>query len=198
MIVDIGPETANRQDIEIWNNSNERSYVSIVPSEVVNAGLAREQRREESNPEKLGLLVSPNRLILEPQQHKIIRVAALGKLSERERVYRITVKPVVGELAPDQSGLKLLVGYDVLVLVRPGSSRQQVTGRWNGASLILKNEGNESVEVVEGRQCSVPANCTDLPAKRLYAGAEWRVPVTRKAPVEFSLKSRTSTKKVQF
>lgn len=198
LIVDLGPGSANRQDVEIWNNSDERAFVSVTPAEIVNAGLATEQRREESNPEKLGLLVSPNRLILEPGQHKIIRLAALGQGLDRERVYRVTVKPVVGELANDQSGLKVLVGYDVLTIVRPAVSQPNVIGRWEGTSLVLKNDGNESVEVIEGRQCAAPSSCTELPAKRLYAGAEWRVPVTRKANVEFSLKSRTSTKKVQF
>jgi hypothetical protein len=110
----------------------------------------------------------------------------------------VTVKPVVGELAKDQSGLKVLVGYDVLALVRPTKSQSQVSGRWEGSALILKNDGNESVELIDGKQCSTPSQCETLPAKRLYAGAEWRVPVARKAPVELSVKSRTSTRKVQF
>ncbi|WP_158582015.1 fimbrial biogenesis chaperone [Sphingomonas edaphi] len=198
LIVDLGSGAAHRQDIEIWNNGEERAFVSVTPAEIVGAGLAAEHRREESNPEKLGLLVSPNRLILEPGQHKLIRIAALGKSLERERVYRVTVKPVVGELAKDQSGLKVLVGYDVLALVRPANSQSQVSGRWEGSTLIVKNDGNESVELIEGKQCSAPTQCETLPAKRLYAGAEWRVPVARKAPVEMSVKSRTSTRKVQF
>lgn len=198
LVVDLVDGTPSRQDVEIWNNSEERTYVSITPAEILGAGMSTEQRKEESNPEKLGLLVSPNRMILEPGQHKLIRIASLGAATDRERVYRVMVKPVVGELAKDQSGLKVLVGYDVLALVRPKVSRPSVQGRWDGSSLVLKNEGNESVELVDGRQCSAPGQCDSLPAKRLYVGAEWRVPVKRAAPVEYSLKTRSSVKKTQF
>ena len=58
-------------------------------------------------------------MIHEPGQRKLIRLAVIGLRPARERVYRVTVKPVTGELSASETGLKLLVGYDVLVLFSP-------------------------------------------------------------------------------
>ena len=121
LVVELQPGKSSRKDIELWNNSDERAYVEVAPAEIVNPGQASETRIQELNPERLGLLVSPNRLILEPGQHKVIRIAAIMQPTNNERIYRVTVKPVVGDITGDQSGLKLLVGYDVLAIVRPAA-----------------------------------------------------------------------------
>lgn len=188
LIVELQAGRNSRSDIEIWNNSDERSYVTIAPAEIVDPGRPTEFRREEADPERLGLLVSPSRMILEPGQHKVIRIATISPLAERERVYRVTVKPVIGEISSDQSGLKVLVGYDVLTIVRPGEPLQKVVGRRENGSLIVRNEGNISVELQEGRQCDAQRECTNLPGKRLYAGAEWRQQLPGSGPVEYSIK----------
>ncbi|HVJ70757.1 MAG TPA: hypothetical protein VM531_04475, partial [Sphingomicrobium sp.] len=73
LVVELQPGKISRKDIELWNNSDERTYVEVAPAEIVYPGQAGETRVQELNPERLGLLVSPNRLILEPGQHKVIR-----------------------------------------------------------------------------------------------------------------------------
>ena len=47
------------------------------------------------------------------------------------------VKPVVGGVQSDDSGLKILVGYDVLVLVHPLQSAANVTAARSGFSLVI-------------------------------------------------------------
>lgn len=190
LIVDLQPPAHVREDIEVWNNSPERSFVAVEPREIVDPMLATETARRDPDPERLGLLVSPSRMILEPGQRKLVRIAALGHSSGRERVYRVTVKPVVGEVEAEDSGLKLLVGYDVLVLVRPASPLAQVSGIRVGKSLAFSNQGNVSVEIVGGRQCRPDRRaCKELPGKRLYPGASWSVAIDPDLPVEYVLKS---------
>ena len=189
LIVELKADAKTRDDIEVWNNSPERAYVAIDPNEILYAGQRSEERRREPDPEKRGLLVAPARLILEPGQRKLVRIAALASNVERERVYRVTIKPVAGELSADRSGLKILVGYDVLVLLRPANPRPQLSASRSGNRLSFRNEGNSSVELVDGRQCRPDGKCVELPGKRLYAGAEWSEPLSSAQPVEYRVVS---------
>lgn len=185
LVVELSADRKSRDDIEVWNDSPERAYVAAEPSEILNPGQRLEARRQEADPEKRGLLVSPARMILEPGQRRLVRVAALSPDRLRERVYRVTIKPVAGALASEQSGLKILVGYDVLVLVRPTDPRPQLVAKRSGNILTFRNEGNSSLELVDGRQCEAGGKCVELPGKRLYAGAEWSQQLRSSSPVEY-------------
>ena len=198
LIIDLQPSKSARRDIEVWNNSPERSFVVIEPRLVENPGLPQQAFRRDPDPEKLGLLVSPQRMILEPGQLKLVRIGSLLGSSNREQVYRVMVKPVVAGLQSDEPGLKIEVGYDVLVMVRPAQPNPQVAGVRNGRELSFQNLGNVSVELVDGRQCADTRNCSALPGKRLYPGAYWTVKLPSDRPAEYSLKSPGKTERKVF
>jgi len=199
LIVELQPGKHAREDIEVWNKDSARAYVAVEPAEILNPGQPGQSRREDPDPAKLGLLVAPARMILEPGERKLVRIAALETDSARERVYRVTVKPVAGALSSDASGLKVLVGYDVLVLLRPSQARPQITGQRNGNRLILHNGGNVSLELTQGRQCdSAGQNCEDLPGKRLYAGADWVETLPSSGPAEYSVRSPAGQSRMKF
>lgn len=194
LVVELHPGKDSRQDVEVVNNGSDRAFVAIEPAEIVNPGMPGETRRSDPNPEKLGLLVSPSRMILEAGQRKLVRFADIQAPTDRERVYRVTVKPVVGQIATEQSGLKLLIGYDVLVLVKPDQPRADVTFTRSADAGTFRNDGNVSVELGGGRQCdSAGKSCSELPGKRLYAGAQWTVPLKPGMHPEFDVKSPTGT-----
>lgn len=197
LIVELQPGKQVRRDVEVWNNSPERAFVSVEPREIVDPGLASQSVRQDPDPEKLGLLASPRRMILEPGQRKLIRIASLSSDETREHVYRVMVKPVVGGVQSDDSGLKILVGYDVLVLVRPVRSATNVTAARSGKRLTFRNAGNASVEIVDGRQCK-DRQCSDLPGKRLYPGMSWSVDLPFDLPAEYMLKSAGRTDRRSF
>ena len=189
LIVDLQPGQRSRDDIEVWNDSPDRSYVAIEPREITEPGLASQSSRQDPDPEKLGLLVAPARMILDPGQRKLVRIAVMGAASDREHVYRVTVKPVVGGISSDASGLKIMVGYDVLVLVRPSKLLPSVNAARDGRTIAFANAGNVSVELIDGRQCSSSRQCTALPGKRLYPGASWSVQLPSDLPAEYVFKS---------
>jgi len=193
LVVDIAPGKAARGDIEIWNNDKERAYVVVEPNEVLQPGTAAERRVAERDPDKLGLLVTPARMILEPGQRKLLRISPIAGVPQRERVYRVTVKPTVGSVETNVTGLKLLIGYDVLVLVRPAIPAGRLTGRREGGQLVIRNDGGSSVELAAGKACRDKTDCRELPAKRLYAGAEWRVDVPAGAAVDYAVVSPAGT-----
>jgi P pilus assembly chaperone PapD len=199
LVVELHPGISSRKDIELWNNSDERFYVEVTPAEIVNPGRPTETRLQEPDPERLGLLVSPNRLILEPGQHKVVRIAAITAPATSERIYRVTVKPVVGELSGEQSGLKVLVGYDVLAIIRPDNPVPRISGNRDGRTLIIRNDGNSSAELMNGKQCQrAGTNCDKLPGKRLYAGAEWRQELSSDGPIEYSIKLGSRVTTIRF
>lgn len=190
LIVDLQPGKLTRDDLEVWNNSPERAFVAVEPREIVNPSLPSQSTRQDPDPEKLGILVTPARMILEPGQRKLIRIADVSATPDREHVYRVTVKPVVGGIQSTESGLKIMVGYDVLVLVRPAEAAANVTVMRRGRTLTFDNHGNVSVEVIDGRQCGPDHGaCTTLPGKRLYAGASWTIELPSDEPAEYTLKS---------
>ena len=193
LIVELQPESRAR-DLELWNDSSERAFVAVEPREIVNPGTPSQVDRRNLDPQKLGLLASPARLILEPGQRRLLRVASLNPVGEREQVYRVTVRPVAGVLASSAgSGIKIMVGYDVLVLVRPPQPTAAVTSTRDRGKLLLRNDGNSSVELIEGQQCDPQhKTCLPLGGKRLYAGASWVLDVMPGKSAEFTLKTPNS------
>lgn len=199
LIVEFKPGESRTADIEIFNNGDERSYAVVEPRELLNPGTPREDRVAAPDPAKLGLLASPARFILEPRQRRTLRLAAIGGVAQHERVYRVTVKPVTGEVEGSESGLKLLVGYDLLVLVRPHMIRNAIRSERSGTELTLTNDGNASVELAEGKQCDPSGkDCQALPAKRLYAGASWKQVLPRPAGGEYRVRSAEGWSTLKF
>jgi P pilus assembly chaperone PapD len=190
LVVELRPGKDSKQDVEVWNNSPDRAYVAVEPAEVANPGTPAETRRTDPDPEKLGILVSPARMILDPGQRKLVRIAEIVPPGDRERVYRVAVKPVAGAIASDQTGLKILIGYDVLVLVRPAQPQSSISATRSGDTVTFRNDGNVSVELEEGRQCDTTGkSCSDLPGKRLYAGGQWSTQVRPGYHPEYTMKS---------
>ena len=199
LVVDLSPGDQSRSDLEVWNNGKERSFVSVEPREVIAPGTASESRSADPDPEKLGILVSPNRLILEPGERRLIRIAAIAPPSGHERVYRVTVKPVMGKLSSERSGLKVLVGYDVLVLLRPDVLKPHVSASRSADQLTLRNDGNMSLELVDGERCERATNvCQSLPSKQLYSGAATQVAATATQTVRYKAKAGTKVLPLEF
>ena len=188
LVVELAPGEHRRSDVEIMNSGPERIFVSVDPREIIDPGTPAESGRTDPDPERLGLLVSPARMILDPGQRKLLRIASIAT-SDRERVFRVTVKPVVGQLESEASGLKVLVGYDMLVIVRPDVPKPHVSAARADGRLILTNDGNVSVELDDGKGCdSAMKHCRGLPGGRLYAGATKAIEVDSNARVSYRLK----------
>lgn len=199
LVVEFRPGAPRTSDVEVANNSPERAYVLVEPREVLNPGTPFEKHVTLPDPGKLGLLVSPARFILEPQQRRTVRIAAIGSPTDEERVYRVTIKPVTGEVTGTDSGLKLLVGYDLLVIARPPAIKRDVRAQRNGLELTLTNLGNASVELAEGKQCDGKGEkCEALPGKRLYAGASWKQTLPRATGGEYRARSPDGWSSVKF
>ena len=85
VIVDLEPNEAPRDDIEVSNTGSERMYVLAEPFEILNPGTKEESRVDARDPLAAGLLVSPQRIVLAPGERRVIRVALTGDRPARER-----------------------------------------------------------------------------------------------------------------
>ena len=199
VIVDLQPDKLGRDDIEVWNDSPERLYVVAELAEIQSPGKPAEKRVANPDPAISGLLVTPQRLILEPGQRRIIRVSAVTPRGDSDRIYRLTVKPVAGAIKSEQSALKVLLGYDVLVLYRPARITGDVTATRIGRKITFRNDSNTAQEMFGGKQCdSAGKNCRPLGATRLYAGAVWEQTLSYDTPVEYQLSSGNGTRMKRF
>jgi len=188
VIVDLGPDAPPRDDIELWNDGKERLYVVVEPAEVTDPGLPSEGRRASADPQVTGLLVTPQKLVLEPDERKLLRIAAVAERPARDRIYRVTIKPVAGPISADQTALKVFVGYATLVIYRPQHLDGTVTASRSGRQLTLRNAGNTNVELAQGEQCDKAGqNCRDLGSNRLYPGADWTVALPYDTPARFTV-----------
>lgn len=173
-----------RNDLVIRNDSDDRYYVSVSVTEISSPGTDDETKATDIDPESLGLLVTPNRLVLEPGAIRSIRLVSLNTGLTKDRIYRVLVSPQVGAIkaegdTSDNRGIaiKLLAAYDVLVVDRPRERSIDLSAQRNGDTLNLINEGNTNVLVSEGYVCPPIVGeapdvelCQKIEARRLYTG----------------------------
>ena len=188
VIVDVQPSQAPRADVEAINDSTDTVYVVVEPARIDHPGEPGERRVQDPDPQALGLLATPNRLVLAPGERKFVRLALLSPPGDTDRIFRVTVKPVVGQVAAPTTGLKILVGYDLLVIQRPARPQAQVVARHDGGTLTLTNNGNTNAELFQGQACDAARHCAPLAGSRLYAGTTWSVALPAGSSAEYQVK----------
>ncbi len=164
---------AIRDDIEVTNGGSETLYVQVEPNRIHDPGTPQERRVVYRDPAELGLLITPSRLVIPPGQTAIVRIAVVEPAREADRVYRLTVRPVVGDVRSVETAIKVVIAYDVLAIVRPPNPKADLKTVRTGRSMTLSNTGNSSILLTQGKQCDAAgANCQTLPPYRLYPGNE--------------------------
>ena len=191
-IIYFGQNGNNQEDIEIENVGAEPLYIKVTPHIVNNPGTEQQERVAYDDPTEAGLLVSPNRLVIKPGSRKLLRFVNLNSNTSEEKVYRVSVTPVVGQLEENQTGVKIVIGYEVLVLVPPVNGKEELVYARAGKSLQIENKGNQNILVREGIQCKADVtdenDCTVIPGKRLYPGNKWNAELEHNLPVKLYLK----------
>jgi len=186
-IVYFGKEYPDRRDIEVANTGKSPLYLRVTPYEITHPGTPEEKKVKASDPRQTGLLVTPAKLVVAPGGRKRIRFVNLDKNRSAERVFRVLLQPVAGKVKSTQTGLKLLIGYEVLVLAQPADIRPDLQAHRNGRELVLDNQGNVDIYLRDVRQCPPSekdrSRCQMLRDKRLYPGNSWSLKLPRNWPV---------------
>lgn len=194
LIVDFLPGLLPRKDITVHNVSKTTpAYVSVDISLVTNPGEKFQKRKKIYDPEKLGLLATPNKIVIPPGGSRIFRLMVLGNHQDKERVYVVSVTPAnkhvithkinPGDKNSAKMGIGFNVGYGVRVTVRPTDMKPGLMMHRYGKQLVLENKGNTNVLVGGGKQCVGSAPCFEFKPHRIYPGNLIKIPLKYDAPV---------------
>lgn len=162
-----------RNDIVVTNPDEENLYLATEVFRVDNPGLENEQRVKMESLDDYKLLVSPSKAVLASGERKRIRLVNLEHDLKKEQVYRVTFKPVVGDVKTEKLGLKILIGYQALVFVQPTDGHYKVNLIEKDGNYRFSNSGNINIEVAKVTHCTNDGECRKLDvAGRLYPGTE--------------------------
>lgn len=181
--VDLDSQRTPRADILVRNESDEQYYINVQAFEIQNPGAKDEARVTKADPELLGILVTPSRMVMAPGAQRSVRVVGLDPNTAVDRVYRVLISPAVGALAAQEvpeggrgMSIKLLTAFEVLVVARPTNAHADIVGERSAEQVIIRNTGNSNALLYDGLVCPPDANdeegCASIPATRLYAGRE--------------------------
>jgi P pilus assembly chaperone PapD len=196
----------SRIDIQVTNPDDETLYVEVEVLEVKNPGTDQETRTPIRDPRQIDFLVTPNKFIIPPGVRKLVRFVNTGGLGETERIFRVNLKPVSPPMEATQNAIRLVVGYQVLVLISPENPEPDLVAIRNGKKLTVANHGNRNVLFRNGVQCPTEADldarnldrCDGVEVRRVYPGNVWSVDLKHDAPVEFTLSEGGAARRERF
>lgn len=190
-----------REDVIISNPTNEKAYLEIEVLEVTAPGTPDEKWERATDPEKIGLIAAPRRIAIPAGGQRMVRLVNINGYDDQEHVYRLHVKPVSGgaqEVQGKGFALKVLVGYQLLLVVPPRAPVYALEAQRGGNQLVLKNNGNTNILLYDGKQCDAAGDCATVSNVRLYPGNSRSLELPRDAPVTFSVTSGKSTETRTF
>ncbi len=177
MIIDFADNGPRQRDIEIINKDKSVQYIATEIYGVEHPTEPNEKRVLYTDPVKAGLMVTPNKMALPAEARKLMRFLVLSPQADADKIYRVAVKPVIQGIdeTKQRVALKVLIGYEALVIVRPKGAKIDLVAERKGNSLTLTNEGNTNANLQSGQQCDATGgNCKDLNVARIYAGQSWK------------------------
>lgn len=186
-VIEFSP-TEKLQDIEVLNTGDYKIYLDMSLAEIQHPESANPIRQELTDPRVAPVLVSPKQLLVLPGQRKRLRIIMREAAQEQDRIFRLTVKPYTGKLNIESSGtgekasaIKVLVGYDLLLISRPESIQPDLKTVRTDDSIKFVNSGNTNVLLRRIRQCDSAGNdCQELQPNRLYAGETYQIDLPKK------------------
>ncbi len=175
MVLYFNPGELPRQDVTITNPDDEILYLETEILKVENPGTPDEKDVKIDNPDQMKLLVTPQKAVLPSNTFQVLRLINLEPPKDVEQVYRVTFRPVVGEVKASSTAIKILIAYQALVFVRPEKPAFHLEPRQTGAKLTLTNTGNIHTQLRNSRFCTPSAkgkqDCTETTLSgRIYPG----------------------------
>lgn len=137
-------------------------FVTLELFHVPNPGDSKEIRIKELGAADPTLVFSPTRLVIPYGETRKVRIMPL-KPVERERVYRLRIRPGYPEQALDKGKVRFAIGYDVLLRYLPsGKQTQGIAIACQNNQWQLSATGNVRSElrdlVVDGRKWKTQFN----------------------------------------
>ncbi|WP_281647810.1 fimbria/pilus periplasmic chaperone [Parendozoicomonas sp. Alg238-R29] len=173
-----------RQDIQITNPDNETLYLETEVFKVINPGATDETLKKITETDQIKLLATPQKAVIPANTYKSIRLISLETPPNLEQVYRVTFRPVLGDMKATRSAIKVLVAYQALVFIRPAKTRKEVTPAREKNTVVFKNTGNINVVLRNTHFCKRNENRDCSPLKqsgRIYPGQAFHLTLPEEA-----------------
>lgn len=180
------------QDIQVENDGNDTAYVAITVYRVSNPGQPNQNFTPlGDNPYQIGLIVTPNKMVIPAGQMRIVRALYIGAPVQSDAIYEVKFTPVSGQLVAIGNtqqvavGVNVIIAYGVTLFVRPATLHPNINAVRNDKELTLSNIGNTSVLIGNCKQCSAD-HCnipTDVTA-RLFPGNTVHLTLPQNLPVQ--------------
>ena len=162
-------ESRGRADFEFSNPSDGTMYLSTRVFEVPEPHLSMEMV-EFTDPRAAPLLASPREFVLGPEDSRLVRVFTTAPPGEVDRVYRVRVEPRADEIEPEASGVRVVLGYELLVIQPAAERRMDIDVQRSDTQLVITNNGNSFAYFDQIHVCQDADPCANLGAHRVYAG----------------------------
>ncbi|UYM13926.1 fimbrial biogenesis chaperone [Endozoicomonas euniceicola] len=203
MIVYFEPGKQPRQDIRVTNVSEDNLFLQTEIYKVVNPGAENEQRIRITNPDEMKLLATPQKSIVAPGGRRTVRLVSLETPKETEDVYRITFRPVTGDVEANQNAIQLLIAYQALIFIRPEKPVYELVAKREGDKVTFTNKGNSNVILRNGEQCLSAKDeddCVEITSGgRIYAGQSLTLDLPGKGKlVRFGMFDGTREQRQEF
>jgi P pilus assembly chaperone PapD len=170
------------QDVDIVNTADYKIFLNMSVAHIQNPESATPVRVELTDPRTAPVLVSPKQLLIPPGQRKRLRIILRQPPGKTESIYRLAIKPFIGDVelsgnnqGGKQSALKVLLGYDLLLIARPLDAQVKLDVKRTNKNLTFTNSGNSNVLLRRLMQCDQAGKCEELQPNRIYAGETYTV-----------------------
>jgi len=165
---------SQRSTVRLSNSGKDTLYINLKLLEVTNPEADSPTKTPLVDPTKDGILVHPRQIILEPGQARSARVVLNQPVTDQDRVFRLKLEPLAGDAlqnddAERTAGVRMLLGYQLLVLARPDTLAPDIELQRQADSIVFLNHGNTSVLLRQLEVCATNgSNCSPLQPNRLY------------------------------
>ncbi|MEO0608504.1 MAG: hypothetical protein AAFY82_09760 [Pseudomonadota bacterium] len=188
-----------RQDMLVGNVGLRPLYLEVSAARILEPAAVGETYLTSPNPDEVGLLVAPRRIVLQPGEEKTVRVIRLDQDFKTDQAWRVQFKPVIGDVITDTPVAIPLIAVKALVFARPGGATAKIIGQREGRALLLANVGNTNAVISNGVQCAAPGiDCQAVSGKRLWPGMVWSTRLPLDAPVSFQVKDAGPDRSIEF
>lgn len=169
--------------IDIVNLKKENTtYVEATVREVLEPHKGTNSKMISGlSPRDSGLFVTPNKQIINSgEKSGLLTIVNVNKKLDKERVYRVDVKPVISGVNVDEMegpAIKVLWAYDVLVYVQPNNPTMTFEHEFTLELLKIKNSGNSHFKISELQFCDNQNYCKEGRGGNVFAGnvVQWRI-----------------------
>lgn len=179
---------SNKQEkktVQVINvDVNTTTYFDVKINEVKNLGQMNDEYLEVvTNPEIGGLIATPSKSILrEGEKSRAISIINLNTSLDKERAYRVDVTPIISGVdlkQEDIKGVKMLLGYDVLVYVQPDNPTFAHQARIENDRLYISNLGNSHFNVGNIEACDKEDKCTSFDGGSIFSDLESSISIPK-------------------